>query len=64
MWPVVEDLVDRGCIRMIEVKSAGAGRKPSPRIEVHPALRQASPRVTLTQSTEFENHAPLREKPA
>ncbi len=37
--PVVERLVERGCVRVHTVVRGRPGRPPSPMVEVHPALR-------------------------
>jgi hypothetical protein len=38
--PLVEDLVDRGCLRLIQPPASGPGRPSSPFIEIHPLLRK------------------------
>ena len=43
LLPLVEALQDRGCLRLREQPSTG-GRPPSPRIEIHPALRESIPK--------------------
>jgi hypothetical protein len=41
--PVVEDLVERGCIRLVERIRKGPGRPPSPLVELHPNLSNRIP---------------------
>jgi replicative DNA helicase len=40
--PVVDDLVERGCVRLVERQSTG-GRPPSPLIELHPTFKDDTP---------------------
>ncbi|MEQ1856170.1 MAG: YfjI family protein [Longimicrobiales bacterium] len=49
---LLEELVDRGCLRVQERPSTG-GRPPSPLLQVHPALRD-SLRTSRTSSSEDE----------
>lgn len=41
--PVVEDLVRRGCLRLVEQPQEGPGRPCSPLVELHPALHGSTP---------------------
>jgi hypothetical protein len=48
--PLVDELVERGCVRLRERASTG-GRPPSPVIQIHPALREVI-RTTRASPTE------------
>lgn len=39
LGPLVDRLVERGCLRLVEDPREGPGRPPSPFVEVHPSLR-------------------------
>jgi replicative DNA helicase len=43
LMPVVENLRERHCIRLIEQRTGTPGRPPSPLVEVHPALKRRTP---------------------
>ena len=38
---IVEKLVERGCVRLLETPTNGPGRPPSPTVEVHPCLSES-----------------------
>ena len=36
---LVNDLIERGCLRLLDVQGEGRGRRPSPIIQAHPSIR-------------------------
>lgn len=41
--PLIDDLADRGCVRLVEKTREGPGRPPSPVVELHPTLSKGTP---------------------
>lgn len=49
--PLVEELVQRDCVRLIEVDRPGPGRNPSPHLGVHPDLLKAARTIPRNEAS-------------
>jgi len=48
--PLVHELIERGCLRLITLPTDRPGRPPSPIVEVHPSIRTIRTNITADQA--------------